>query len=327
MKGRTPRSQPGRRWGAEGVRQSSLSRARALAGTLAGALAVLLVCAGAMPVAGPASAAALDIAVNGNQLSADLGAVPLADVLGSVARQTGAALSIRGDLGKIRPQAFADVPLAEALSRLAQPNGLILQFSNGSRPGEAPHLVAIRAIAPAAADGSSERRVTPVVSRRTPQGGLPAGFWDYEKSSTPLPPLDERLAKMSEIVQSRGPAATGALISVLMADPDPQARRSALGLLAGFSSDDARRAILGAAADQDASVRGDALRALSRTSGEKPVPLLTQMAKGDSDVDVRIEAIGLLSPKDGDLARVVLEGVMDDPDPRLREAAQKALRK
>ena len=35
----------------------------------------------------------------------------------------------------------------------------------------------------------------------------------------------------------------------------------------------------------------------------------------------------LLSVRDGDVARAVLQGAMSDPDPQVREAAQQALRR
>ena len=91
----------------------------------------------------------LDVTIESGEMSASLGAVPVVDVLGSVAHQTGASLSVRGDLGAVRPQSFTRVPLATALPRLVQPNGLILQFDRtGGR------LVAIHAVAPGSGGGS-----------------------------------------------------------------------------------------------------------------------------------------------------------------------------
>jgi HEAT repeats len=292
-----------------------------------GMLAVSLALSGA-PVT-QAAASGIEVTVDDGYLSADLAQVPLTDVLTAIAEQTGAQLSIRGELGNVRPQAFSRVPLAEALSRLAQPNGLILQFAPSANRSEESRLIAIRAIAPGAAagDGSREAGVTPLVSRRDPRRGTPSGFWDYERDGDKLPSVDERIASLGKIVRTRGRAATAALVYVLVSDPDPAARRAALGHLAAVESDDARLAMTQAAADTDPDVRADALRGLARTGNEKPVSLLTQAAKGDTDANVRLTAIQLLSGSDGDLARAVLQGILTDPDPGMREAAQQSLRK
>jgi HEAT repeat protein len=289
------------------------------------ALPVALSCA---LFAGPV-AAGLDVRVEGERISADLSQVPIADVLTAVAEQTGAKLSIRGNLGTVRPQAFSNVPLVDALPQVAQPNGVLLQFAPGEDGGR--RLVAILAVAPGAAgpagDGSgSQARTTPAVNVFDPRKGLPSGFWDYDKADVPLPELEQRIAQLGAIASTRGPAATAAVTYALRADPDPQARKAAIGVLAGLRpSDDARRALTQAVADVDAEVRAAALRALSRGGGEKPVALLAQALKNDTDIGVRMVAIENLSGKDGELARAVLQGALGDTDPQVREAAKQAL--
>jgi hypothetical protein len=290
------------------------------------ALPVALSCA---LFAGPV-AAGLDVRVEGERISADLSQVPIADVLTAVAEQTGAKLSIRGNLGTVRPQAFSNVPLVDALPQVAQPNGVLLQFAPGE-DGEGRRLVAILAVAPGAAgpptdSSGSQARTTPAVGVFDPRKGLPPGFWDYDKADVPLPELEQRIAQLGAIASTRGPAATAALTYALRADPDPQARKAAIGVLAGLRpSDDTRRALTQAVADVDAEVRAAALRALSRGGGEKPVALLAQALKGDTDIGVRMVAIENLSGKDGELARAVLQGALGDTDPQVREAAKQAL--
>ena len=275
-------------------------------------------------------AAGLDVRVEGERISADLSQVPIADVLSAIAEQTGAKLSIRGDLGTVLPQAFSGVPLAQALPQLAQPNGVLLRFAP-AEGGDRRRLVAILAVAPGAAgsvvDGSGPQvRASPSIGRLDPRKGLPPGFWDYDKTDTPLPELEQRIAQLGAVASSRGPAATAAATYVLRADPDPQARKAAIGILAGMRpTDDGRKTLMQAVADADPEVRAAALRALSRGGGEKPITLLTQALKGDTDVGVRMAAIESLSAKDGELARAVLEGALGDPTPEVREAAKKAL--
>lgn len=285
--------------------------------------AALVLCT--VPLATPAGAA--DVAVEDGRLSADLGnAVPIADVLATVAQKTGAKLTVRGELGTARPQSFAGVPLAEALPRLVQPNGLILQFA--PQTGGGRKLVAIRAVAPGAA-GDPALAGRPQVSRSgDPRSRQIPGLWSYEKGDEVLPSVDERVSRLAKIAQARGEASAAAVIYVLTADPENAVRRSAIGLLAGMRNAEARQALMQAAADADPEVRADSLKALAHRPGDKPVALLTQAAKGDGDPSVRIAAFDLLSAsKDGEMARAVLQGAMNDPDPQVRDAAESALRR
>lgn len=266
-----------------------------------------------------AAAGGIDVTVEGGRISASLGAVPVVDVLTMVAQQTGATLSVRGELGNVRPQAFNRMPLAEALPRLAQPNGLILQFdeTRGAR-----RLLAIHAVAPGSTGGSpggTTRRVTGQASIMK--------LWNYEDGSQ-LPSSEQRTEQLNKLTKQRkgGSTVVQSLVYVLSGDPDPAVRRTALGLLAGLPGDEARRAVLQTVVDVDPDMRVEALRALSAT-GEKPVSVLAQIVKGDTDANVRLAAIGMLDSRDGDLARAVLEGARGDADPQVREAAQQALRR
>lgn len=240
-------------------------------------------------------------------------------MLALVAQQTGATLSIRGELGNVRPQAFTRMPLAEALPRLAQPNGLILQFdeTRGDR-----RLLAIHAVAPGSTGGTPGQAL-----RGFARQPSIINMWNYE-SGRELPSSEQRTEVLNKLAKQRkgGQMVVESLVYVLSGDPDPAVRRTALGLLAGLPGDEARRNVMQTVADVDPDMRIEALRALSAT-GEKPVSVLAQVVKGDSDANVRLAAVGMLDRRDGDLARAVLEGARSDADPQVREAAQQALRR
>jgi HEAT repeat protein len=274
--------------------------------------------------------AGLDVKIEGERISADLSQVPIADVLAAVAEQTGARLSIRGDLGTVRPQAFSRVPLAEALPRVVQPNGVLLQFGPTETGGR--RLIAIRAVAPGAAQAGAATdsrlanvRKTPI-SHRDPRRGLPDGMWDYDKGEDALPGSETRMARLVDIARTRGQGATAAINYALVADPDPRVRVAAIRALAGLQhSPEGRQALTQAVADSDPEVRTEALRTLASNPSDKPIALLAQVIKGDSDRQVRLAAIANLSGNDGELARAVLKGVLSDPDAEMREAAEQAI--
>ena len=290
------------------------------------ALTLAMACA----LASQPALAGLDVKIEGERISADLSQVPIADVLAAVAEQTGARLSIRGDLGTVRPQAFSRVPLAEALPRVVQPNGVLLQFGPADSVGR--RLIAIRAVAPgaqagAATDGGGRANVrkTPI-SHRDPRRGLPAGMWDYDKGEDALPDSETRMARLVDIARTRGQGATAAVNYALVADPDPRVRIAAIRALAGLQhSPEGRQALTQAVADSDPEVRTEALRTLASNPSDKPIALLAQVIKGDSDRQVRLAAIANLSGSDGELARAVLQGVLSDPDAEMREAAEQAM--
>lgn len=272
----------------------------------------------ALHLAPVAAAGNLDVSVEDGRLTAQLGSVPLADVLAAVAEQTGARLSVRGELGNARPQAFSDVPLREALPRLVQPNGVILQFGSGD--GTDRRLVAIHAVAP----GSPGKATSPTGIRFNARPGTQPKLWDYEESEK-MPPPEQRIEVLQKLAKQRQPP-LHAFTFVLGGDPDPTVRGAALGLIAGLPGEDAHRIVIQSVADADPELRIDALRLLA-AGREKPVNLLAQAARSDVEPSVRLAAIKMLGRRDGELARVVLEGARNDPDPQIRDAVEQALQR
>lgn len=268
------------------------------------------------------AAEGIDVTVEDGLLSAELGAVPVLDVLTAIAEQTGARLSVRGQLGTVRPQAFKGVPLSEALPRVTQPNGVILQFNSES--GSARRLLAIHAVAPGSPGTATKSPTSSPSIRFDPRNPSRTQLWDYEASEG-LPDPDKRIEALQKLAKQRRPPLQS-FTFVLAGDPDPAVRRAALGLIAAFPGEEARRVLVQTVADADPEMRTDALRALS-AGKDKPVTLLAQVAKSDAEPSVRVAAIGMLDRRDGELARAVLEGARNDPDPQIREAVEQALKR
>lgn len=287
------------------------------------------------PIAGlPSFAAAATpmlVRVENQRLSVELGRVPLHEVLIAVAAQTGARLTMKGDLGQVAPQAFTGVPIAEGLARLASGNGLLLEFAP-TRDGSAAKLVTIRAVAPKGGQVATSGELQPrqAVAHAAPnRDGMPANFWNYQDGSENLPSPDVRIARINQIGRQRGPASEAALTAVVSADPEAAVRAAAVHLLAAFRTDAARAALTQAANDGETEVRIEALRALgSQPAGAKPVEVLVRALMGDADREVRITAANLLSTRDGPTAKAALEAAAGaDQDQQLREIARQALRR
>ena len=116
----------------------------------------------------------LDVRIDGDRLSVDLGAVPLAEVLRVIAAQTGAELVVRGDLGELAPQAFTGEPLAEGIRRLIGSNGLVMTFEPVRRPGGAPRLTSLTVSGVGTPPPAGEDAGTGAAG--TDRGGYPGGF-------------------------------------------------------------------------------------------------------------------------------------------------------
>lgn len=82
----------------------------------------------------------IEIQLKDNLISMRNKEMPLATLLTAVAKETGATLTIRGELGLTPAQTYESEKIYSLLPRIAQPHGLMLRF-------EKSKLVAITAIA------------------------------------------------------------------------------------------------------------------------------------------------------------------------------------
>lgn len=112
--------------------------------------AALFLCASGSAAAESAHEQTLEVRLEKDRLSVEVGAVPLVDVLNAIAEQTGAQLSVRCNLGIVRPQAFTDQPLAEGIRRLVEPNNLAMTFLPATGPNAGPRLMSLTVCGPTA---------------------------------------------------------------------------------------------------------------------------------------------------------------------------------
>lgn len=281
-----------------------------------------------------------EVTVERGQLTVDIGQESVAEVLGEVARQTGAELTIRGDLGQTHPQAFQALPLSEALTRLAGTNGLMLQFAPSSSRSRGSRLLAIHAVSASGTAGTTPATAVSGsgVPGRPPQRGGPAvpqrvqwppgGLWNYEDGVEKLPSVDERIKRIQELRQRPSPNTSAGLVYVLTADPDASVRRMAVQMITSMKSTQGRDGLFQATSDEDPTVRAEAFRALGSgmMGSEKPVPLLVSALRTEHDRDVKMTVVSVLSGRDGDEARAVLsETAANSTDPQLRDMARAAL--
>jgi HEAT repeat protein len=114
---------------------------------------------------------------------------------------------------------------------------------------------------------------------------------------------------------------------VELAEADDPAQRvqvlSALGDRGGADDDTVRSTLEAALADRDASVRGQALKALAVRGGSEAMEHLRQGLR-DSDPGVRIMALERVEPRDDGIA--LLEEALADADETVRSFAAARLK-
>lgn len=261
---------------------------------------VLFLCASGGAVAETAHEQALEVSVEEDRLSVEVGAVPLADVLQAIAEQTGAKLLVRGDPGMVHPQAFMGRPLADGVRQLVGRNSLAMIFAPATGPDPSPRLVALTVHA-ATALGKAAAEPAQQSSQASPQesrANLPS-LSDFARGG------DERLVT--------------ALSHALVRDPDALKQG---GVFEHPDDVDAYRAAL---ASEDPADRIEALQEIGQDRSQRALGPLFEVLIGDEDAAVRRMAVQVLADLDSEDALAALEGALSDPDTSVRAAAAQAL--
>jgi hypothetical protein len=264
-----------------------------------GLAVVLLVVAAGPAAAEPAETFSVTFGADG-RLSLDVGTVPLRDVLEAIAAQTGAELTVHGDLGTTSPQRFRQARLEDGLERLGGVRGLAVVVVYG--PPAADGRVVVREILVAASDGS-----------RGPATTIGAGS---------APADGGRLLEVSRLARRRDAEGLGRL---LLEDPSPEIRRQAAAAL-GRVGTAGRSPLLAALGDPDVRVRVKVVEGLGRVGGEDAVAALRGVLAGAGDSTTRTVAVWALARFPGAGAAAALDAARLDADQQVSQAAEQALR-
>ncbi len=285
----------------------------------------------AAPVAGAMSgAAASGVRIERGRITADVGEVPVATILAGVARDLRAEVLVRGDLGVTRAQAFSDLPLLDGLERLIEPNHMLVEFAP-QRGDVSPRILRIRVFGlDAASDPNPEPQLltaaggSAAAARTSALGGRFDGNlgWSYEDDSR-LPPLAQRVRRISGIYAASGERGLEALRIVVESDPDAAARAAAVRSVSAFPYQDALPLLQQALADASTDVRLAAVSAINPDPSDPPMFLVDTIANEEEDQRVRLTALERLGRfRDDEQVQDVLADIALSNDPRINEAAQ-----
>jgi hypothetical protein len=278
-----------------------------------------------------AAAPELAVTVADGRLSVHLDETPLEAVLEAIAAQSDVRITLRGDPGTVYPQAFADLPLAAGIWRLAGERRLMMVFQPADNPGEPGRLQEVWVYGdPPANDLASPRRGLTRTLERVGRDPPPA----TERQAAPAPPSyqelagkgkAERLGAIRALARQQDEAAIEVLSALLAHDPDPTVRRIAATALGNIGGEAVVPAFEAALADADVEVRIQVMRGLHVINGEAAAPALGELALRDADPGLRRQAVHLLASLRSDEARATIELAASDPDDTVRHAAEETL--
>ena len=258
-------------------------------------------------------------------LSVDVGAVPVADVLRSIAEQASAKLTIHGNLGTTVAQRFKGIPLERGIRRLVAGEmsfGMVIEYEPASSNSGARVPVTIVVYASV---GSSIADAPP--SRSAGDGDIAAAIPQF-----PGQPVYDRNAHLERIVEVRdlarsgGRAAAERLASILSESDDPTVRRNAAVALGKFGDNAAARAaLIDALSDDYRLSQMAAFKSLAKVGGDGATTAFVRvLSEADDPLSRRAAALALGEVPD-QVARKALERATSDAHPTVVEAAEHAL--
>lgn len=273
----------------------------------------------------------IDLVVDGNRVTLDVGTVPLADVLRAIGDAGGFDVKIEGDLGEVQSQRLRNLPMPRAIKRLSGDHGLIMQYGPDGRALRAVRVHAASSIGAspeereAARKRAAERRQA-VLARAA--ASTPAAPAPPDRRGGPLADLSqsERFARLRELSRQGDAASLPELGDVLRDDPDPALRRAAAAAIANIGGPEAADALEDALDDEERTVRIQALRALRSADQESANDAFADVLASDPDPAVRRAAVELAAGL-GAAGEDLLEMALDDEDEAVVRAAESALRR
>lgn len=282
-------------------------------------LVVLGIVLGAPPVSAQAAddaARNLAVSVDNGLVSVDIGRVPIADVLRSIAEQAGIEIIVRGDPGTATAQRFSGLTLEKSIGRLLQ-----------NRKGVGMTIV----YEPAAAGQSRGIPIRVVVfatSRPTDARASLTASGGETVASTPAT-LADRATLRAEIrvLARQGDAAAAQRLAQILAQSDDAAvRRQAAEALGKFpNSEAARSALIDALWDPNWRARMASFNALARVGGDGIAPAFRQVLATADDPRSRRMAALLLARYPGQKTRAALEMARLDLESSVSDAAEHAI--
>jgi HEAT repeat protein len=256
------------------------------------------------------SATSVEIRVEGGLVSVEARDAPVAGVIRAIGEQGGFETIVVGDVNRSVSASFADVPLRNALARLLGDTNHVVVHDTG-------HAIVRLWLLGSGGTVTSLAPANPPMTVRVP---TVAGE---------VRPQDETVARSLAVLQltrsGAAPAVLEALGRALLEDADALVRTRAAMALGSLGDERALPVLQPALADENGSVRTQVIQALGLIGGEPATRVLGDILLQGGNSSERIVASRGLARQDTELARQYLDTAANDPDQRVRAAAERAL--
>lgn len=229
----------------------------------------------------------LAVTVQDGLLTLDARDVPLAEVLDAIGEESGVRVLVGDDVTAQVTASFADVPLADAVSRLCRWHSLVVVFDQPENASGRPRLIEVHVYG---ASPGPDGGPGPVATPRRPEGPGSAPTLAQEGGAPPDPLFGARIGAARALGQPHNDAGIPALAQTLTTDPNPNVRMHAAIALSSVGTPTALSALMDGVADESASVRIRVVDALGRFHDERALATLEQISRGDSELSVRARA-------------------------------------
>ena len=249
--------------------------------------------------------------VHSGRASVDVGNALVVDVIRALGEEAGFTTVVHGTLDSRITRSFADIPLEDAVQRLA--GGIPLVMIHAPR-GHVRTIKEVRLYAPEAA-GSPVSRVAPEAMR------MDRHLLERLGDENPR----ARIRAVQQLGRSGEVSVVAAIVPLLSEDDSPAVRRQAAAALGRIGREEAVPALEAALGDSNGSVRIQAVRALGRIGGERAAGVLGDVLLSDGDDRLRRAAAWSLGQLRPELARSYLEAAADDSNEAVRKTAEQTL--
>lgn len=268
------------------------------------------------------------------RLSVRASGAPLADVIGEVARLTGAEVTGVDKLSGQISIDLADSTPKEALSKILAGVNYVVQERPAANGSVAPQLfVTVYSMAGnvGPADGlSGPLEIPTLIARVADEAADVEETREVEEEDDPDGVADEIREDKLEAAQlandgAFGPEATVGSLIKLMDNYNDEIRIEALKALASRPMQAALAPLLEALGDEVWEVRTIAVEALGRASDRASLQAVGNVLRKSDDDDARLDALRVLAQRGDAAAAPYLKAVLKDSDSFIRETAERML--
>jgi hypothetical protein len=258
----------------------------------------------------------IQVEVRSGLVTMDVSNASMVDVIRAIGEEAGFTTVVRGSLDFRITRSLVEVPVEDAMRRLAREITLVMIHAPGGSAGQARAIKEVW-LYPSTLGEPAPLRVARAPALVDPE--LLAGLFEDDPQA--------RMRALREIRRAGDASVVAAIARVMSEDVDPSVRGRAADALGHIGGEQAIRSLPAALDDSNQSVRVQSVRALGRIGGVHAAEILGDVLLNNTDQRMRGMAAVLLGGLETELARSYLEAAVGDSDEAMRTTIYQSLRR